>query len=98
MNFIHDLTLGGDFSQKSSFSFPNFLRRETIQSEETPPNEEVVYTGDAETRRMKKYIVDYETDKNICDCCGLPIDNIPWHFVLTKLCKPCETFLEYMKT
>lgn len=91
---IHDVTANSDFnlfeSEKDGFSRVNQIE------EVSPPYTEVVLTGDGFNRALKRYILDYESDrKNICDCCGAPIKTRPWDFEENKtLCPSCEKFLE----
>ena len=97
MNYVHDLTSTRDFSENRSFNLPKFLQliEHNIDTSYTSPEKEVVLTGDAETRKMKRYCIDYENDGNICDCCGCDINKKPWDFKKTsKLCDACEKFLE----
>lgn len=97
MQYIHDLTSTGDFSDNRSFNLPRFLRlTERVDGDRTtPPDKELVLTGDARTRQTKRYVLDYERDGNICDCCGRDINKKPWDFKKTsKLCDDCEVFLE----
>lgn len=100
MDFVHDLTADGDFSARQSFNLPRFLRNlENVRDEDGVNHHniynELVLTGDAETRHMKRYCIDYEQDANMCDCCGCNINKKPWDFKkTTKLCDACEKFLE----
>lgn len=86
---IHDLTANGDFS----ISFlPRLNFRLPDRNDEPRPEDELVFTGDALERENKRFIVDYNADKTICDCCGGQIDKIPWHWNDTNktLCSICE--------
>lgn len=86
---IHDLTANGDFT---SGSRPRLNFRLPDRSNEPRPEDELVFTGDALERESKRYCVDYNEDKTICDCCGGYIDKIPWHWndVNKTICSICE--------
>lgn len=91
---IHDVTANNDFNLFESGK--DGLSRVNQIEEVSPPYNEVVLTGDGFNRVLKRYILDYESDrKNICDCCGAPIKTRPWDFEENKtLCPSCEKFLE----
>lgn len=86
---VHDLTANGDFSS-------SFIRRLNFRlpdrNDEPRPEDELVFTGDALERESKRFSVDYNTDKTICDCCGGYIDKIPWHWndINKTICNVCE--------
>ena len=86
---VHDLTANGDFS--SDF-LPRLNFRLLDRNDEPRPEDELVFTGDALERESKRFHVDYNADKTICDCCGDYIDKIPWHWndVNKTICSICE--------
>ena len=89
---IHDLTANSDFTSSSRLRL-NF--RLPDRSDEPRPEDELVFTGDALERESKRFYVDYNADKTICDCCGGYIDKIPWHWNDTNktICNICEKIL-----
>lgn len=89
---IHDLTANSDFTSSSRLRL-NF--RLPDRSYKPNPEDELVFTGDALERESKRFHVDYNTDKTICDCCGGYIDKIPWHWNDTNktICNICEKIL-----
>lgn len=91
---VQDLTANGDFN-KSENSLDRLFRhsRDLLTANEDNPKDDLVFTGDALDRQTKRFYKDYETEKNMCDCCGGPIDRIPWHFgdENKTLCSVCES-------
>lgn len=87
---VHDLTANSDFSKHTRFGFRFRLED---RNDSTNPKDEVVYTGDALERENKRYCVDYNEDKTICDCCGGYIDKVPWHWndENKTLCDICDS-------
>ena len=94
---VHDLTSNRDFGRR-----PIRLGRITLNKDPedlSSPYGEVVLTGTADDRELKRYCLDAETDcKNICDCCGRYIGNKPWDLIKYTICKQCEIALEIMKS
>lgn len=86
---VHDLTANSDFSSHARFGFGFRLED---RNDSTDPKGEVVYTGSATERENKRFCVDYNEDKIICDCCGGHIDKIPWHWndENKTLCDTCD--------
>lgn len=86
---IHDLSIDGVFRKKQdSFMFRS---RISINPSGAPEyHYEALLTGDAYDRERKRFMIDYITDQDICDCCGSTIIKKPWSFELGKLCQVCE--------
>ena len=94
---VHDLTSNGDFRRRI-----RVIGNITINKDPedlSSPYEEVVLTGTASDRDLKRYCLDAEGDcKSICDRCGRDIGNKPWDPVKYAICKSCESVLESMKS
>lgn len=87
---IHDLSIDGVFRQKQD-PLMVFRSRISINSSGAPEyHYEALLTGDAYERERKRFMIDYITDQDICDCCGGTIIKKPWSFELGKLCQVCE--------
>lgn len=99
---VHDLTANNDFRQGRSVNsllgrIASDLAKARDELEElTLPYDEVVLTGTTFDRDHKRYVLDYESDqKNMCDCCGLPIKIRPWVYEENQsLCPNCVKWLE----
>lgn len=92
---IQDLTAENDFSNKSNrFGLlGNVVSRLRRDLDTTSPENELVFTGDCHERDTKRFYVDSLTDRSLCDCCGGPLDLIPWHFNnFDKLCVTCNSY------
>lgn len=97
---IHDLTANSDFERPIWVGLN--LNRIVVSmssherdSDLSEPYEEVVLTGSAEDRNLKRYILDYDDQKNMCDRCGAPIRIRPWDYgKYGGLCPKCTKDLE----
>lgn len=72
---IHDLTANSDFERPiwlglNLNSIVVSISSHERDSDLSEPYEEVVLTGSAEDRNLKRYILDYDDQKNMCDRCG----------------------------
>ena len=86
---IHDLSIDGVFRKKRE---PLMIFSSSSVDPYGPPeyHYEALLTGDAYDRERKRFMIDYITDQDICDCCGCTIIKKPWSFEVGKLCKICE--------
>lgn len=98
---VHDLTADKDFQQNTdTYMFLQIVRQiEKINSKSddlTSPEQEIVLTGTAYDRELKRYTLDCQSDhRNMCDCCGASINMKPWDFESVKtLCPQCDAWLE----
>lgn len=92
---IHDLTRDSVFHKENGFL--NHLTRINIRADFESPEPyryEALLTGDAFERMSKRFALDYESDQELCDCCGGPITIKPWAFSVIKLCQGCNDELE----
>lgn len=91
---IHDLSIDGIF-RKDKPRIEIFNSISPIEHDiPIGPHYEALLTGDAYERKLKKFMVDYETDQCLCDRCGGFIIRKPWDFENSKLCHKCEVELE----
>ena len=93
-----DLTRNGDFLEQNigmqriadAFSNQIILRPQDfipISSDiDLSPSQEAYYTGNAETRLMKKHYDEFSVEKQ-CERCGAPISSVPWKGFLCKVCE-----------
>lgn len=94
---VHDLTVDELFQDRDRYHFIGNVN-EKLNRQDTHWDkscDEIVLTGTAGERQVKRYIVDYESDdKNICDCCGGVIRTKPWDYEnFQTLCPSCEEYL-----
>lgn len=89
---IHDLTRDSVFHNKRSFPSRIMLIPDLEKPE--PYRYEALLTGDAFERMSKRFALDYESEQELCDCCGSSILSKPWSFEIVKLCKRCYDELE----
>jgi hypothetical protein len=89
---IHDLTRDSVFHNET-FPLNRIMLTPNFEKNE-PYRYEALLTGDAFERMSKRFVLDYESDQELCDCCGGPLLKKPWAFENEKLCKRCNDELE----